>query len=906
MTAKRRLLPASAALEGRRVGSKFARQARMARAGVRVPDFFCLPTEVFREIALPIWAAIREVLAGTALDDAASVRVASQRIDQLFLTVSLPDRLEHELLESFDAHFDSDQLVAVRASMVALRREESEDSAEQPFAGISTSFLFQKREQVIECVRRCWASGFSPEAILYRHKQGMSLTDFAVAVGVQRMIEGERSFVMFTCNPQTLTRDLVVIAGYGAGEGVVQESVPVDHYFINAQTDQVERAVSHKHEQLVLNRKQGSGLLRCEVAFEQRDLPCLSDEQLRELSVWGRRIETLFHAPQDIEGTITSEGVIHFVQARPVSIAYERYRVFSNANVSESFPGHTTALTYSFAREFYRGLLFDYMRRCGVSHQELNDSQATLSRLLGYVQGRIYHNVTAFHAVNALHPLYRLFRKDWDRDNAELKSFYLQAPPGAEPLSLWQRAATLARMGKAWTIALSHLLLLGPRFEQFARDFQTLMARYRPRARAETSPMELLADYRAVWTKVHNWWGITLINYQNMIFFNTQAQRLIKRFGIAEDESLLSDLLCGDEQLMGVEIVLSVVRMADQVRADDHLRRHVTHTTPERLWQEHLAASLPSWFSEAVALHLERYGDRGLSELKLEQPNLRDTPWELMRMIQSYVGLEVTATSLFDTEAKARQKGEARLQVALAKHPLRRLALRFVIAQLRRALRFRERGRYFRSELFGYAKTVFMQLGRALHARGLLEAPEDVVHLQEQEIVGFLEGTGVSLDLASLVRLRKTELERASRLRPEKEFTTGDMVQHSIPEEAREEEEQGTTLRGLGSSAGKVRGRARVVLDPSLGAELPKDTILIARETDPGWLFLMLSAKGIVVERGSMLSHTAITGRKFGIPTVVAVKHATTRIPDGAWIEIDGATGSVELLALSEAQGDAA
>lgn len=101
---------------------------------------------------------------------------------------------------------------------------------------------------------------------------------------------------------------------------------------------------------------------------------------------------------------------------------------------------------------------------------------------------------------------------------------------------------------------------------------------------------------------------------------------------------------------------------------------------------------------------------------------------------------------------------------------------------------------------------------------------------------------------------------------------------------------------GLGSSGGRVRGRAKVISDPTLHVALGPDAILVARETDPGWLFLMLSVRGLIVERGSMLSHTAITGRKLGIPTVVAVPHATTRIPDNSLIEIDGTSGEVRVL----------
>jgi phosphoenolpyruvate synthase/pyruvate phosphate dikinase len=105
-----------------------------------------------------------------------------------------------------------------------------------------------------------------------------------------------------------------------------------------------------------------------------------------------------------------------------------------------------------------------------------------------------------------------------------------------------------------------------------------------------------------------------------------------------------------------------------------------------------------------------------------------------------------------------------------------------------------------------------------------------------------------------------------------------------------------SALRGLGSSGGIVRGRAKVVLDPRVQPDDCQGRILIARETDPGWLMLMIAASGIVVERGTLLSHTAITGRLLGIPTVVAVRGATTSIPDGALIELDGTAGTVTIL----------
>jgi len=92
-----------------------------------------------------------------------------------------------------------------------------------------------------------------------------------------------------------------------------------------------------------------------------------------------------------------------------------------------------------------------------------------------------------------------------------------------------------------------------------------------------------------------------------------------------------------------------------------------------------------------------------------------------------------------------------------------------------------------------------------------------------------------------------------------------------------------------------VRGIARVLRSPSLDERVDGE-ILIAPVTDPGWIFLMLGAGGLVVERGSILSHTAILGRELDLPTIVGAEGATQRIQSGDEIEMDGSTGEVRLL----------
>jgi len=102
-------------------------------------------------------------------------------------------------------------------------------------------------------------------------------------------------------------------------------------------------------------------------------------------------------------------------------------------------------------------------------------------------------------------------------------------------------------------------------------------------------------------------------------------------------------------------------------------------------------------------------------------------------------------------------------------------------------------------------------------------------------------------------------------------------------------------LTGTPASAGQVRGKARVVLEPQ-GARLEPGEILVAPSTDPGWTPLFLTAGGLVMEMGGAMSHGAVVAREYGIPAVVGVAHATARIRSGETIEVDGAAGTIRLL----------
>jgi rifampicin phosphotransferase len=888
------------------VGGKFSRQQVMARGGLPIPPFFCLTTACYDELTTSLARDLEAELAGVRATEPDAVAAASASIRARFAELRFDDALEREIYASFDEAFSPDAQVAVRASMVGHSLHESEDSASHAFAGMSDSFLFVRRDQLLDTIRRCMSSGFSAEAILYRLAQGLSPLGFSVAVGVQAMVHGERSFVLFTCDPKTAARDAVLVAGYGLGEGVVQERVAVDHYFVAHRDGAISRTLANKAEQVVYDRERGFGVTVVPVPDKLREAPCLTDDEIRRLVADGRTIEELFGEPQDIEGTITADGTIHYLQARPIALDYRRQRVWTNANVTESFPGVTTALTYSFARFFYREIFFDCYRRLGIPPETLRRNLPALDRMIGLLGGRIYYCLTSFYHLHSQSPLFPLFRAHWEKMMGFRSSYQTAAPTALG--RAWQKLRGVGSTGAAVVNLAYNYTTHERQIRAFHAWWEELIAPLRGERFEDEDPLVLVGEFHRVWNEVGVHWGVTLLNDTYLPMLYGYTEKLFERWGLAKDEALLSDLLCGDEELLSVEIVLSAVALAERAREDRELHACLTSLEPEEVWRRLGAGELQPAWSEAVRAHLDRFGDRGLQELKMEQPNLRHTPWRLIQTIAGYARSDVSVASIRSHERRVRAEAEARLEEKLRGRPAQLALLRQLLAALRRLIRNRENSRFCRSELFGFSKNVFYALGRHLHAAGVLRTADDVVHLTQAEIFGYIDGTGVTEDLQALADVRRGEFDRHQQAQTAEQITTlGPVRINALTVRPRDDElDDAGELRGLGSSAGRVRGIAHVVLDPNDAVAVTGDMILVARETDPGWMFLMLAARGIVVERGSMLSHTAITGRKFGIPTVVGVPRATERIPDGARLEIDGASGVVTILSDEEPERTAA
>jgi rifampicin phosphotransferase len=286
-----------------------------------------------------------------------------------------------------------------------------------------------------------------------------------------------------------------------------------------------------------------------------------------------------------------------------------------------------------------------------------------------------------------------------------------------------------------------------------------------------------------------------------------------------------------------------------------------------------------------------------MNELKLESSTLNDDPTFVLAMIRNYLDRpDLTPEGMTEKERAVRERAEAIVYERLK--PWERPHFDWVLGRARRHIRDRENMRLVRTRVFGLVRRMFRALGDHMARRGVLDAAPDVFYLTTDELFGWVDGTSPTTDLREVAALRRAEHDRfAAEPPPADRFETFGPVawgnlyrprQAAVPPE-------GDVLQGLGCAPGVVRGVARVIHDPTDDLHLNGE-ILVAERTDPGWVPLFPSVSGILVERGSALSHSAIVAREFGIPTVVGIQGLTARVRDGMEVELDGAAGTVRLL----------
>jgi len=348
------------------------------------------------------------------------------------------------------------------------------------------------------------------------------------------------------------------------------------------------------------------------------------------------------------------------------------------------------------------------------------------------------------------------------------------------------------------------------------------------------------------------------------------------------------------------EMDLALWQTASSLRADPDSLDAFTRYDAEELGRRYLAGDLPDAAQQAIDAFMARYGMRGLGEIDIGRPRWREQPQHVMQTLQGYLRItdpDSAPDVVFARGVEAARNATDQLAAAVRVQKrgwIRAKLVRWAARRYRALGGIRELPKFTVIRVFGVIRQALLESGDAFVARGLLSQRDDLFFLSFDEMREIAETRTISdalrTEIARRREARAVEMRR-NRL-PRVLLSDGRAFYDELP--ASEGEAEGV-LQGEPVSPGVVEGVARVVFDPH-ATQLQPGEILVCPGTDPAWTPLFLSAGGLVMEVGGIMTHGAVVAREYGIPAVVGVHSATGRIKTGQRLRVDGASGRVELL----------
>ncbi|MBB6406721.1 PEP/pyruvate-binding domain-containing protein [Arthrobacter sp. AZCC_0090] len=885
------------------VGGKAANLGELIWAGLPVPPGFCLTTEAYRRALQPgggLESAFTDIFRDLETVDPGDLEELASlaaRARDTVLDAGIPADVEDAVRSAYAA-LGPESAVAVRSSATA------EDLPFASFAGQQDTYLnVVGADAVLQSVRKCWASLWTDRAVSYRASNGIDHAAVTLAVVVQRMVDVETAGVLFTANPVTgRRREAVIDANPGLGEAVVSGAVNPDHFVVDSLTGRItERRIGDR--KLVIRSLPGGGTERVDStsvldAAGPAGVACLSDSQIRALAVLGQRVEDHYRAPQDTEWAIDGDGKLWLTQARPITTLYPQM------TRQPAIPGPHAYLCFSLAQGLTRPLT--PMGLAGIRLMGSSVARAAGFRVVEprtgpspyYEAGqRIYFDLTAVfrsEAGRAIVP--RIFDVMEARSAAVMRVLFDDprfAVTSRTPFKLIRHVAPILLRFRVPETLVRALFRPNAALGKVERVGENLKAALEIPANA-TARERLDHAERILGEELFP----MLPNMLPPVALGFGMMGLVRKL-LGEQASWgeLQTIIRGLPNNVTTEMDLALWRLATSIR-DDAAAAEVFTGDPPALAESYRDGGLPVVAQSGLAAFLRDYGHRAIAEIDMGLPRWSEDPTHIIGVLVNYLRLDNTRLAPDKQFEKAAHDAEEQVAVLVArarsKSPLHARIVKMALERTRMFAGLRELPKYNLVLAFSAVRAQLGLVGETLAEAGVIDDAGDVFFLDFDDAHRGLDGE----DLRAMVAQRREDYELELRRRHVPRVLLSDGTEpEALPSRPRPKTAAPTSdgaLLGTPASAGTVTAVARVITDP-VGAHLEPGEILVAPSTDPGWTPLFLTAGGLVMEMGGPNSHGAVVAREYGIPAVVGVPDATSRISSGQTITVDGATGTVVL-----------
>jgi pyruvate,water dikinase len=848
-----------------KVGGKAWNLARLARYGLMVPAGQVITVDAYRRW-LEDSKLERELL--TAAQSAQEARAEAL----VAVTCKLAEIPTGIALEAI-----SGDSMAVRSSAP------QEDSTTASFAGIHTSCLNVRGEEAMEqAVRNVWLSLWTPAAVAYRERIGLSHEDADMAVLIMPLIPAKVSGIGFTRDPRSGRDDRMVIhACHGLGESLVSGRTTGDEIILaeDLLDDSLKvMQVSPGEKSVRVDAKPGGGTETHHLPTD--NTPVLSEAESLQLGEQLRLAAfALDYTKPDFDLEWAWDGKrFWLLQARPITAANRctypelasQPDIWSRGNTRDVVPDPLSPFDWSASRRLVNAILKEGFQLAGLK------LQPGVQRA-GLYHGRLYINLSllqweGYASVGVMpEAMNRLFG-------------------GHQPTII---VSTAIRQRLAQSFNLLRYLIKSPARLRAGRnavnDVIAIVARWKqqplPLCNADfANTLRLFSRYGRAAHDLHFLQGAA----SGSLSFLVDA---IDARLSGEGHALAAALMAGGPPSVTAQLGLELAAIAKQAVADPLTRQWLKRRVHDEGDWRKLPETNP--FRQAFTAFLERYGHRGVYETYTRNPRWHEQPDYLLDSLLALAETDLQAQERAQREARNQARRRVKQALPWWKRPL----LDFMVRSAKRGSNEREAARSAMIAMMDPLRRVLLALGERWVEAGWLEVRDEIFYLLQHEMLAVLEDTLPGEALAPRITDRRRQFqvwqaeEATDVILQHPDGSKNEQIEHGVADLV-----DGDCFAGIPVGTGRATGIARILQRPEQGERLGPNEILVAPSTDPAWTPLFLKAGGLVMETGGYLSHGAIVAREFGIPTVVNLPGILQQLHDGELIEVDGGRGTVRKL----------
>lgn len=577
----------------------------------------------------------------------------------------------------------------------------------------------------------------------------------------------------------------------------------------------------------------------------------LSEGELESLIKEGEKIREILNLKAaDIEFSIQGDEIF-ILQARPVTGLEEGERiVLDNSNIVESYPGISLPLTESFAKTVYTAVFKGVAKRILPNKKLFVSLQDVFENMVDSMGGRMYYRIDNWYKILCFLPLSKKIIAVW-QDMLGVKTKTYEKGGGA--WRFWIKTVCGFRFIK-------EMLRLSESMEELDGIFKRTYEEFYKKDIKTLSPKEIKEEYEIIKDRLVPVWDITLINDMYAFIFTGLLKKRLKNH-----EKELSEFIGGIRDIESMKPVNAFRKLAfiKKNRGDC------------------------AYYRKELEKYIAAFGDRMIEELKLETETFRSNPQLLDKEIENFLKTTDRGGNIYQEGIKDKEEKHNALRKIDRFGP----AL-FYAKRAKKGIEAREKSRLNRSRVFGMVRTIMLELAERYKEAGIIERKEDIFYLDLEEV---FEPIDKRCEYKSLIEERKKIYEdyrgRAycSRLVLQNE----EAKQRYVRRKKAFTEKEGSIWYGTACSGGSISADIILVETPE-EARNAEGKIILTKMTDPGWVFVLTYAAGIITEKGSLLSHTAIISRELGIPAIVGVDKICSILKSGDRVWMDGNTGTIK------------